>query len=148
MSNLMKYKVVPVDTFPPIINWLFPFSLLRHMTLKKLVNIHEALDYLENLDVSSEDELSDDKDLMSRVRLVILPPKDDNDRDNDEDSGDENEILRNNLNRSQLLAGATVDFSTSSGNISLGAGDEEEVAGHSVDVPSKRNKGSKVNVFL
>ena len=118
------------------------------MTLKKLVNVHEALDYLENLDVSSEDDLSDDEDLMSRRRFVILPPKDDNDRDNDEDSGDENEILQNNLNRSQLLAGATVDFSTSSGNISLGTGDEEEVAGPSVDVPSKRNKGSKVNVFL
>ena len=72
------------------------------MTLKKLVNVHEALDYLENLDVSSEDDLSDDEDLMSRERLVILPPKDDNDRDNDEDSGDENEILQNNLNRSQL----------------------------------------------
>ena len=30
----------------------------------------------------------------------------------------------------------------------LGAGDEDEVAGLSADVPSKRNKGSKVNAFL
>ena len=30
----------------------------------------------------------------------------------------------------------------------LGAGDEDEVAGLSADVPSKRNKGSKVNTFL
>ena len=58
-----------------------------------------------------------------------------------------NELLPNNLNRSQLLGGATVDLNTSSGNISLGAGDEEEVAGRSVDVLSKRNKGSKVNTF-
>ena len=53
------------------------------------------------------------------------------------------------IHRSQLLAGTTVDLSISSGNISLlGAGDEEEVAGPSVDVPSKRHKGSKVNAFL
>ena len=30
----------------------------------------------------------------------------------------------------------------------LGAGDEDEVAGLSADVLSKRNKGSKVNAFL
>ena len=70
------------------------------------------------------------------------------DRDIDEDSGDENQLLPNNLNRSQLLAGAAVDLSASSGNSVLGAGDEEEVAGLSVDVPSKKNKGSKVNAFL
>ena len=58
-----------------------------------------------------------------------------------------NELLPNNLNRSQLVAGATVDLSTSSGNISLGSGDEEEVAGRSFDVLSKRNKGSKVNTL-
>ena len=79
--------------------------------------------------------------------MVILPTNDEGDRDTDEDSGDENELLPNNLNRSELLAGATVDLSTSSGNISLGAGDEKEVAGPSVDVSSKRNKGSKVNAF-
>ena len=45
-----------------------------------------------------------------------------------------------NLNRSQLLAGANGDLSTSSGNISLGAGDEEEVVGPYVGVSSKRNK--------
>ena len=112
------------------------------------MNVHEALEYLEHLDVSSEDDLSDDKDFISRERLVILLPSDEGDRDTDEDSGDENELLPNNLNRIQLLTGATVDLSTSSGNISLGVRDEEEVAGPSVDVLSNRNKGSKVNAFL
>ena len=113
------------------------------------MNVHEALEYLENLDVSSEDDLPDAEDFISRGRFAILPPNDKRDRDTDEDSGDENELLPNNLNRSQLLAGATVDLSISSGNISLlGARDEEEVAGPSVDVPSKRHKGSKVNAFL
>ena len=50
-------------------------------------------------------------------------------RDTDEDSGDENELLPNNLNRSQLLVGAYVDLSTLTGNISLDAVAEEEVAG-------------------
>ena len=70
------------------------------MAPKMLTNVHEALEYLENLDVSSENDLSDDEDFTSRGRLVILPPKDESDRDTDEDSGDENELLPNNLNRS------------------------------------------------
>ena len=118
------------------------------MAAKKLMNVHEALEYSETLDVSSEDDLPDEEDLISRGRLVILPPNDDGDGDADEDSGGENELLPNNLNRSQLLAGATVNLSTSSGNISLGAGDEEEVAGPSADIPSKRNKRSMINAFL
>ena len=118
------------------------------MAVKKLMNVHEALKYLENLDVSSEDDLSDDEDFISRGRLFILPPNNEGDSDTDDDLGNENELLPNNLNRSQLLAGATVDLNTSSGNISLGAGDEEEIAGPSIDVPSKSNKESKVNAFL
>ena len=110
------------------------------------MDVHEALEYLE--DLSSEDDLSDNEDFIWRGRLVILPPNDEGDRDTNEDSGDENELLPTNLNRIQLSAGATVDLSTSSGNISLGAGDEEEVVGPSVDVTSKRNKGSKGNAFL
>ena len=112
------------------------------------MSVHETLEYLECLDVSSEDNLSDDEDFISKKRLVIFSPNNEGDRDTDEDSGDQNELFPNNLNRSQLLAGATVDLSTSSSNISLGAGDEEEVAVLSLDVPSKRNKGSKVNAFL
>ena len=42
--------------------------------------------------------------------------------------------------RIQLLGDVTVDLSTSSGNNLLVVGDEEELAGPSVDVPSKRNK--------
>ena len=73
--------------------------------------------------------------MISRGRLVILPSNDEGDRDTDEDSGDENELLPNNLNRSQLLVGSTVDHSTSSGNISVGIGDEEEVE----DIRKKRS---------
>ena len=47
------------------------------------MNVHKALEYLENLDASSEDDLLDDEDFISRGRLVILPPNDDGDRDTD-----------------------------------------------------------------
>ena len=76
--------------------------------------------------------------------MVILFPNNEGERDTNEDWGDENELLLNNLNRSQRLAGATDDLSKSRSNILQGAGNEEEV----VDVPSKKNKGSKVNAFL
>ena len=58
------------------------------MAAKKLMNFHEALEYLGNLDVSSEDNLSDEEGFISRIRLVTLPPNDEGDGDTDEDSGD------------------------------------------------------------
>ena len=58
------------------------------MAAKKLMNDHKALEYLENLDVLLEDDLSDDEDLISRGRLVILPPYGEDDRDTNENSGD------------------------------------------------------------
>ena len=85
------------------------------MAAKRLMNVHETLEFFKNLDVSSEDNLSENEDFISRGRLFILPLNAEGDRDTDEDSGDENEVLPNG---SQLLGGATVDLSTSSGNIS------------------------------
>ena len=38
---------------------------------------------LNNLDVSSEDDLTEDKGFISRRRLVILPPNNEGDRDTD-----------------------------------------------------------------
>ena len=64
------------------------------------MNVHEPLEQLENVDVSSEDDLSDDEDFISMGRLVTLLSNNKGDRDTEEDSGDENELLPNNLNRS------------------------------------------------
>ena len=64
------------------------------------MNVHEVLEYLENLDVFSVDDLSGNDDFISRGRLVILPPNNKGDRDTNEDSGDENELLPINSNRS------------------------------------------------
>ena len=95
------------------------------MATNKVMNVHGALEYLENLGVLSEDDLSIDEDFISRERFIILPPSDAFDSDTNEDSGDENELLPSNSNWSQFLAGANVDLSTSSGNILLGSGGEE-----------------------
>ena len=70
------------------------------MAAKTLMNVHEVLEYLENLDVFSVDDLSDNDDFISRGRLVILPPNSKGDRDTNEDSGDENELLPINSNQS------------------------------------------------
>ena len=70
------------------------------MAAKKFMNVYETLEYLENLDVSSEDDLSDDEGFISAGRLVILPPNDEVDRNTVKDSEDQNEFLPNNLNRS------------------------------------------------
>ena len=70
------------------------------MAAKTLMNVHEALEYLENLDVFSVDDLSGNDDFISRGRLVILPPNNKGDRDTNEDSGDENELLPINSNQS------------------------------------------------
>ena len=112
------------------------------------MNVHETLEYLEDLDVPSGYNFCDDEDLISRGRLVVLPLNEKGDRDTNDDSGDKNELPSNNLNKCQLSTGATIDLSTSSGKLLLGAGDEDQVAGPSVDVPSKKNRRSKVNPFL
>ena len=64
----------------------------QRMGTKKLINVHEPLEYLENLDMFSEDDLSENEDFISRVKLLILTLNNDGDRDTDEDSGDENEL--------------------------------------------------------
>ena len=56
------------------------------MAAKKLMNTHETLEYLENLVVSSEEDLSDNQDFISTGTLAILPKNDKGDRDTDEDS--------------------------------------------------------------
>ena len=40
------------------------------------MNVHKDFEYLENLDVSSEYDLSDDKYIFLRGIFVILPPND------------------------------------------------------------------------
>ena len=62
--------------------------------------VHHALECSEKLDVSSEDDLLENEDVISMGRLIIVPTNDESDRDTDEDLGDQNELLPNNLNQS------------------------------------------------
>ena len=64
----------------------------QRMGTKKLINVHEPLEYLENLDMFSEDDLSENEDFISRVKLLILTLNNDGDRDTDEDSEDKDEL--------------------------------------------------------
>ena len=64
----------------------------QRMGTKKLINVHEPLEYLENLDMFSEDDLSENEDFISRVKLLILTLNNDGDRDTDGDSEDNNEL--------------------------------------------------------
>ena len=64
----------------------------QRMGTKKLINVHEPLEYLENLDMFSEDDLSENEDFISRVKLLILTLNNDGDRDTDGDSEDKNEL--------------------------------------------------------
>ena len=62
------------------------------MATKKLMNIHETLEYSENLDVSSQNDVSDPDHSISSGRLIILPAKDEVDKGTNENLGDENEL--------------------------------------------------------
>ena len=68
---------------------IYQFLSLYVIAIK---NAHEALEYLENLDASSEDDLSDDEDFISSGRLVILPPN--NEGNEDSDSGFDKETMK------------------------------------------------------
>ena len=51
------------------------------------MNVHQALEYLDNLEVTSDGYSSDESsgdDFVSIAKLVLVPPKD-NDRETDED---------------------------------------------------------------
>ena len=63
------------------------------MAAKRTMNVHNALENLESLEVSSDDQTDDKVDFVSRGNLFILPPTQVDGRDTDEDSGDENELL-------------------------------------------------------
>lgn len=67
---------------------VFYFCIIWQFLSLYVMNVHEALEYLENLDVFSVDDLSDNDDFISRGRLVILPPNNKGDRDTNENSGD------------------------------------------------------------
>lgn len=113
------------------------------MTAKRNMNVYETLDYLENLEVSTDDESDGQEEYVSSGNVVIIPSSNVDGRDTDEDYGDENELVPNNLNRNQLLANAQVDLNTSNGNVSFGENTvnqgDEVMPGPLVKIHSREN---------
>ena len=103
------------------------------MAPKRTLNIYEALQYLENLEVSSPDESDFEDGFVLEGRLVIVPPSNVEGRETDKDSGEENEIDRNHLNTNQLLSNVHVELNTSHDNVSVGITDSP------VKEPTKQN---------
>ena len=60
------------------------------MAAKRTLNVHKALEYLEDLEVSSSDESDFEDEFVSEGRLVIAPSSNVKGRETDEDSGEEN----------------------------------------------------------
>ena len=82
-------------------------TLMREDILVKM-NVDQALEYLDNLEVSSDGYSSDESsgdDFVSTAKLVSVPPKD-NGRETDEDSANEDDPSPSCLNKYQLLAEA------------------------------------------
>lgn len=96
------------------------------MAAKRNLNVFEALEYLEKLEVPSDDS-EHENEFVLNGNLVILPPQNIEGRETDEDSAEENEIDPNRLNKYQLLASAQVELNTTVGNDSLEDMDDQDI---------------------
>ena len=93
------------------------------MAIKRTLNVHKVHKYLEDLEVSSSNESDFEDEFVSEFRLVIVPPSNIERHETDEDSGEENGIDRNHLNKKQLFSNAYVELNTSHGSVSVGITD-------------------------
>lgn len=87
------------------------------MTAKRTLNVHDVLEYLEDLEVSSSDESDFEDQIVSEGRLVIVPPFNVEGLETDKDSGEENRIDPNHLNKKQLFSNTHVELNTSHVNV-------------------------------
>lgn len=113
---------------------------------RRLMNVDEALLYLENHEVSDSYETEDENetDYVARGELVILPPAEQSGEESGEDSGDENEQNPNKLSRQQLLAEATLSLNTTatSQRSNDWESSDEEPLSNAVSSQSKQSNAS------
>ena len=78
---------------------------------KKTLTLSQALDYLDNLEVSSDSEEESLGDLQS-ANIYLQPPLNSNRLSSDVDSGDENAAAADtsNLSGNQLLSSAILEI--------------------------------------
>ena len=76
--------------------------------LKKRINLAEALQYLEDLEVSDSSENDLEIAHQDITKIFIQPPLDSNGNNSDIDSGDKEDASIDNLSGNQLLAPASL----------------------------------------
>ena len=107
---------------------------------EKMFTLNQALDYLDNLEVSSDSEEASLGDLQS-AKIYLQPPLNSNRPSSDVDSGDENTVAAadtSNLSGNQLLSSAALEIKCPSGKVI--AGQSEDTATKSPVQKAKRQK--------
>ena len=97
---------------------------------EKTFTLSQVLDYLENLEVSSDSEEKSLGDLQF-AEIYLQSPLNSNRPSNDVDSGDENTAAGDtiNLGGNQLLSSAVLEIKCSSGKVILGQSEETATKG-------------------
>ena len=116
------------------------------------INVHQALEYLDNLEVSSDGYSSDESsgdDFVSTAKLVLVSPKDNN-KETDQDPANEDDNNPSCLNKYQLLAEAEANLNISKQNITLkdtsfSQSSIEKNSSNSQPSSTKRKQPSKVS---
>ena len=92
---------------------------------EKTFTLSQALDYLDNLEVSSDSEEESLGDLQS-AKIYLQPPLNSNRPSSDVDSGDENTAAADtsNLSGNQLLSSAVLKIKCLSGKVIVGQSED------------------------
>ena len=106
---------------------------------EKTFTLSQALDYLDNLEVSSNSEGESLGDLQS-AKIYLHPPLNSNRPSSDVDSGDGNTAAADtsNLRGNQLLSSAVLQIKCPSGNVIVGQ--SEDTATKAPAQKAKRRK--------
>ena len=93
--------------------------------VEKTFTLSQALDYLDNLEVSSDSEEESLGDLQS-AKIYLQPPLNSNRPSSDVDSGDENTAAADtsNLSGNQLLSSAVLEIKCPSGKLIVGQSED------------------------
>ena len=107
---------------------------------EKTFTLSQALDYLDNLEISSDSEEKSLSDLQS-AKIYLQPPLNSNRASSGADSGDENTAApdRSNLSGNQLLSYTALEIKWPSGKVIVGKS-EDTATKPSVQKAKRRKK--------
>ena len=114
---------------------------------EKMFTLNQALDYLDNLEVSSDSEEASLGDLQS-AKIYLQPPLNSNRPSSDVDSGDENTVAAadtSNLSGNQLLSSAALEIKCPSEKVIVGQS-EDTATKVPVQNVKRRKKDNSQNV--